>query len=374
MNDQELVKAKLEHANLTVADKPYEFSTAITLTREQLGRINTTPGGVNIPISEVIDNYPQVEDRLKRVFANQYSLDDHVKSPLNFMLVNAGIYGIKSPDPYGGMTLGGTLTLPAVHAATMPTDEISPCGGHRKLLPGSKPHYFVNGFPHVFHHTLSHNNVDNQYELIENKSVLNTRLVFPNMQVEGNGGVLPSDDKALVDYVKNKNNGVFIIGHQVNENSVYPGGDRPTITEVLSADARQGGSVKSQHLIAVKNGTFPATWYNNAVDKRHIRDEGVVVPVDDFAHKTYHFIDSCNESRATNFHTAGIWWDVDHINLTNIPKITAKLKFKILPIVPYHEYGKEHIPYQNFVKHLRNEITQVDKPFKTPPVFLDRDM
>lgn len=364
MQDQEILKAKLEHANFTVADKPYEFSTGITLDQDKLVGIHQTKHGMNIPVAEIIDDYDSLEDRLKRVFANQYSLDEHEKLPLNFMLIDCGIYGIKSPDPYGGMSIAGTLTEPAIHAATMPDDEISVCGQYKKMLPINSPHHFMNGKPHMFCHTLSHSNVDQMYPLLSSDSQLNCRMIFPNKKVEGTGGVLPEDCESLISYVKNKDNGVMLHSHTVCHDSMYPNYDRPTVTEVLSADARSGGTVKSQHLIALKNGTFPVTWYmSREEDKKHIKDDGVLAPIDDYAFKTFHFIDSCNESRATNFKRLGIWVDMDHMKVEKVPKVTAKMKFKILPIVPYHEEGKEHIPYQNFIRHIKRELQQVDKPF-----------
>jgi hypothetical protein len=362
MHDQKILKAKLEHANYTVADQPYEFSTTMTLDEDKLKQIHSTDGGVHIPLSSVIDNYDKVENRLKRVIGDQYSLDDHKKLPINFLLVDAGISGIKSPDPYGGMTLGGSITLPAVHAATLPTDELTPCRRHRKLLPINQPHYFINGNPHAFSHTLSHHNVDNEYKLLGSDSKLNSRMVFPSKKAEGSGGELPSDPRLLVDYVKGSD--VFLHGHVVDQDAMYPSGN-PTVTEILSADARAGGSVKSQYLVAIKNGNYPVVWWQSKKeDEKHIRDEGAVVPIDDFAYRMFHFIDSCNEARSTNFDKCCIWWDIDHLNIHRVPKITAKLKFKILPVVPYHEEGKEFVPYQNFVRHLKSEIDQVDKPFQ----------
>lgn len=361
MSDQKILKAKLEHANYTVADQPYEFSTTMTLNSDQLERISASTNGTHIPLAEVIDNYDQVEDRIKRIMGDQYSLDDYKKLPLNFLLIDAGISGIKSPDPYGGMTLGGTITLPAVHAATLPIDELTPCKRHKKLLAIDRPHYFINGAPHAFSHTLSHNNVDNEYKLLGSDFKLNNQMIFPSGEPEGSCGVLPQDSKLLVQYVQNGD--VFLHGHVVDQDSMYPLGN-PTRTEILSADARQGGSVKSQHLVAVKNGNYPVAWYQSEkADEKHLRDEGVVTPIDNFAYKTFHFIDSCNEARSTNFNNCCIWWDIDHMNVAKVPKITAKLKFKILPIVPYHSEGKKFVPYQNFIRHLKNEIVQVPKPF-----------
>jgi hypothetical protein len=263
------------------------------------------------------------------------------------------------------MSIGGTLTMPAIHAATMPTDELTPDGQYRKLLSINMPHHFIGGRPHMFHHTMSHNNVDNSYDLLRADSRLNNRLIFPSTKkTEGSGGTIPSENADLVEYVKNKCNGVFLHGHTVNNQSMYPSNQRPTMTQMLTSDARDGGTVKTQNLVAVRDGTFPATWYQTKEsDRKHIRDEGVVAPIDDYAYKLYHFVDSVNEARATNFKTMGMWMDVDHMKIGNIPKITAKIKFKILPIVPYHEEGKEYIPYHNLVRHLKREIEQVDKPF-----------
>lgn len=360
---QAMIQAKLDHADYTVADTPYEFSTGMTLNRDQIAQIQNNPGGSNIPLAEVIDNYESIEDRIKRLMADQYSLNSHTKLPLNFMLINASIHGIKSPDPYGGMSLGGTLTMPAIKAATTPIDILTPCGKYRRLLPViNHPHYYINGSPHAFCHTMSHNNVDNEYKLLGPESVLNTKLVFPTKETEGmTGGVLPSNHAELIPYARQR---ASLHLHEANQNSVYPVGN-PTITEMLSADSKQGGALKSQYVVSIKNGNYPTEWYKEKPqDSVHIKDEGVVAPIENFALKTFHFIDSLNESRCANFKNTGIWWDMDHLKCEKIPKITAKLKFKILPIVPFHKDGeKEHIPYQNFIRHLKAELDHVDKPF-----------
>lgn len=370
MQDQPLIKAKLEHANYTVADQPYEFSTKITLDKNHLRRIYAEKEGLNIPFSEVIDDYPNFKRRLQHVFSDQYSLSDPEKLPLNFMLLNAGITGIKSPDPFGAMSIHGALTLPSIHAATMPTDIVTPCGRFRKIVPTNMPHEYCGAQPYAFNHTLSHHNIDNYYDLISHDSKLNNQLVFPSsMAKEGTGGVIAggNDVDLMMGYLKNRRNGVLLHGHAFNTDTVYPEG-KPTVTEMLTSQARSSkgeANVKSEHLVAIKNGCLPVSWYHSDdSEKKHIRDEGVLVPIDNFAHKTYHLIDSCNEARSTNFENCGIWWDIDHDNVDKIPKITAKVKFRILPIVPYHEDDeKVFVPYHNFVKHLKAQLVKVDKPF-----------
>jgi hypothetical protein len=369
--EQPLIKAKLDHANYTVADTPYEFSVKINLDKNQLRRINETKGGLNIPMSDVIEDYPLFKKRLQHVFSDQYSLKDPEKLPLNFLLLNAGITGIKSPDPYGSMGIHGALTMPAVHAATMPTDVTTPDGRFKKILPVNIPHEYKGGDPYVFHHTPTHFNVDNYYDLISHDNVLNNQLVFPSsMNKEGTGGVVPGggDVNFMMKDLKNRNKGLLMYGHAVNNDTVYPE-CRPTVTEMLTSQARSSrgeANVKSDFLVAIRNGSFPASWYqNDAKERKFVRDEGALTPIDNFANKMYHFIDSCNEARSTNFENCGMWWDIDHLNLEKVPKITAKIKFRIVPIVPYHE-GDEKIfvPYHNFVKHLKNQLVEVDQPFK----------
>lgn len=360
MQHQEIVKAKIDHANFTVADVPYKFSTAITLNAEQLERIKNNEEGFPIPLSEVIDDVVKVEDSIKKRMGFNYSMDDYDKMPFNFVLLDASITGIKSPDANGSMMLGGSLTLPAVHAATLPFDEVSSCGRHRKILPYKAPLHFIKGNPHVFTHTLTHTGASLEYSLLD-RSAINPRMIFPGGDVEGTMGALPMDDDELVRHAKQR---LVLHGHVINDRSVYPNEAlRPTCTEVISADSRDGGAVKSQHLVALRNGSFPVAWYmSKEADKKFHRDEGVVAPIDDFVHKTYHFIDSCNESRATNFNECCVWWDVDQ--LKGVPQIKAKLNFEILPIVPYYDKeSKVYVPYQNMVKHLRSQILKVDKPF-----------
>lgn len=361
-----IVESKSEHAKFTVADTPHEFSTGITLSPKQLKLVNDTPGGHHFKLSDLIDNYPAFEDRLKLLYANQYSLDDPDKFLLNFLLISAGISGIRTPDPYNGLTFGGSLTQRAHHAGTMPTDVLTPDKEHKKLLARNVAPSFIDGHDHTFSHTLTPEMAKKNYTLLNEGFVLNDRLICPQTKArEGTGGVLPDDNRALVEYVKNRANGVFLPGHSVNNESMYPTKSHlPTRTEMLTADSKKGGVVESQHSVALRNGGFPSTWYETkADDQRHIRDEGVQAPLDDFAYKNFHFIDSLNEARSTNFHNTGLWLDMDHFKLDNVPKVTAKLSFKILPIVPYHAEGKEFIPYHNFVKHLKSEITEVDKPF-----------
>jgi hypothetical protein len=361
-----IIQSKLDHANYTVADRPYEFSTGITLTPTLLEKMNNTRGGCNFQLSEVIDNFPSVETRLKQLFTNQYSLDDPDKFLLNFLLISAGITGIRTPDPYNGRTIAGTLTQPAVHASTMPTDVLSADRQHKKMLPFNFPASFVDGHEHAFTHTLTPEMASHNHILLDGSSMLNDRLIFPqNRDREGTGGSLPPDDDVLVNYVKNKNNGVLVHGHSVNNDSMYPT-DRhyPTREEMLTADAKKGGVVETQHIVALRDGGFAPTWYDSKDNDRvHKKEKGVQAPIDDFARKTYHFIDSMNEARSTNFHNTGLWMDIDHGNLPKIKGITAKMSFKILPIVPFHKEGKEFIMYHNFVKHLKDEIKVVDRPF-----------
>lgn len=370
MTEQPLIKIKQEHANYTVADQPYEFSTKVTFNKDHLKRISESKNGANFVFSDIIDDYPRLEKRLKHVFADQYSLSDPEKLPLNFLLLNAGITGIKSPDPYGAMSIHGALTMPVVHGATMPTDVLVDGGKYKKILPLNMPHEYNGAEPYIFHHTMTHNNIDNYYDLIRHDSKLNHKLIFPSsMAMEGTGGVIPGDGDVdiMMEYLKDKKNGVLLHGHAINTDNVYPNGI-PTITEMLTSQGRSTkgeANVKSEYLVAIKKGAFPETWYHSDDgDKKYIRDEGVLTNIDNFAHKKYHLLDSYNEARSTNLRSSGMCIDIDHINVDKIPKITAKVKFRIIPIVPCHDKeDKVFVPYHNFVKHVKSQLVKVDKPF-----------
>jgi hypothetical protein len=93
------------------------------------------------------------------------------------------------------------------------------------------------------------------------------------------------------------------------------------------------------------------------------REEGALVPLDNYVNDMYDFMDGINESRCTNFETLGLWMNLDC--LKDVPKVTSKLSFRIVPIVPRHkDGGKLMIPYNNYMKHLTHALSAVDKPFR----------
>ena len=353
MDEQSILKAKLEHADLyTVADQPMDVTMTATLDKDQLKAISGSREGHVIPIADVVDNFDDVEASLKKKLAFNYSLDDPSKFKLNFLLLDANISEIQSPDNNGGMVIGGSLAFPQMYSSTMSIDDISPCGSYRKVLDLDAPTHFVMGQPHAFSHSLKHSRVDVSHPLITRFSKLNPVLVFPDGSIKGSGGVPHPKYAELASKA-------MLHGHTIDNETMYPEGSYSTITEVLSADSSGHGGVKSQHLVAIPNKAWPRHWYTQK--KSCDREQGAVVPLADYASDMYQFIDGYNQSRSTNFKKCGIWWNAEC--LKEVPQIKAKLSFRIVPIVPKHKEGKELIPYNNFVRHLTSVITKVDKPF-----------
>lgn len=351
---QTIVRAKHDHDELyTIADQPMDLTTTITLDEEKLSLIAASREGHVIPIMELIDNYEDFENYYRKKLAFNYSLDGHEKFPVNFLLLDATISDIQSPDNNGGMVLGGSLAFPSMYSSTLPIDELSPCGGYRKILDHDAPIHFVMGQPHAFSHSLKHSRVDASHPLITRHSKINPQILFPDGSIRGTGGVPPPK---YADLAKN----AILHGHVIDNESMYPEGSYSTITEILSADSSGHGGVKSKHLVALPNKSWPRQWYRGR--KTCDREQGAVVELGDYATDMYDFIDQNNASRSTNFKKCGIWWNAE--TLKKVPQIKAKLSMRIVPIVPKHADGKELIPYNNFVKHLSSVITTVDKPFK----------
>lgn len=353
MDEQSIVRAKLDHDELyTIADQPMDLTMTATIDKDQLKAISASREGHVIPIAEVVDNYEDVEASLKKKLAFNYSLDDPSKFPVNFLLLDASISDIQSPDNNGGMVIGGSLALPQMYSSTMSIDDISPCGEYRKIIDHDAPVHYVMGQPHAFSHSLKHSRVDVSHPLITRHSKINPQILFPDGKIRGSGGVPPPK------YAELKNN-ALLHGHVIDNESMYPEGSYSTVTEMLSADSSGHGGVKSRHLVAIPNKAYPRHWYKDR--KSCDREQGAVVDLGDYASDMFDFIDQYNASRSTNFKKCGIWWNAEI--LKEVPKIKAKLSFRIVPIVPRHVEGKELIPYNNFVKHLLSVITKVDKPF-----------
>lgn len=353
MDEQSILRAKLEHNDLyTTADQPMDITVTATLDSEQLKAITENKQGHVIPISEVVDNYDDVTESLRRKLAFNYSLDEPSKFKLNFLLLDANISNIQSPDNNGGMVLGGSLAFPNMYSSNMPTDQISKCGKYRKVIDLNAPSHFVIGQEHAFSHSLKHSRVDVSHPLLSRHSKINPIILFPDGNIRGSGGVPPPMFASL-------GSDAMLHGHTIDNASMYPG-KYSTLTEVLTADGSGHGGIKSQHLVAIPNDAYPRSWYKEK--KSCDREQGAVVPLNDYARDMYDFIDNYNQSRSTNFDKCAIWWNAEC--LKKVPQIKATLGFRIVPIVPRHKEGKVLIPYNNFVKHLTRSIHKVDKPFQ----------
>jgi len=338
--------------NYTVADQPMDITMSASLNRKHLDAIQDNERGYIVPISEMVDNYDKVEESIKKKLAFNYSLDDASKFPFNFLMLDGSVSDIQSPDNSGGMVLGGSLALPAVSGGTLPTDDVSPCGNYKKVLDHDAPIHYVLGEPHSFSHALKHSNVGSSYPLITRQSKLNQPMLFPTGQIRGTGGVSPTRYNDLI-------RKSLLYGHDIRNDTVYPDAKYNTVTETMNVHGMTGG-VTSSNLVGIPHSAWPASWYTERPSYRN--DNGMVVPLDEYASSMYEFIDQYNSSRPTNFNNAGIWWNGEMIK--NVPKIKAKLSFRVAPIVPANGDGKELIPYNNFLKHLSASLRRTDKPLE----------
>lgn len=351
MDKHSIVKAKLDHENLyTIADQPMDVTMSATLNSDQLDLIKNSRAGHVIPISQVVDHYSDVEDSLKKKLAFNYSLEDHSKLPLNFLLLDASISDIQNPDNRGGI-LGGSLALPQMYAINMPIDDISPCGAYKKILDYDAPVHYVMGQAHSFAHSLRHHN-DSTYPLLARHSRINPQLIFPDGKIRGSGGVPPPK---YADLAKT----AVLHGHLIDNESMYPEGSFSTVSEEYAITS--DGKSKSYHVVALPEKSWPRQWYRDIESRNH--DLGALVDLEEYASDAYNFLDKYHASRCTNFDKCGVWWNFKPNKEDAKKELRVKFNFRIIPIVPKHSEGKEMIPHRNYMKHLSKVIHTTSKPF-----------
>jgi hypothetical protein len=340
-----IAEAKKEHERMTLADQPLAFTTTCTLTNAQILASAKNPEGIVIPFSQMIDGYDTMKRRLQSVLATNYSLDESSKFPLNFLLMSLDISDIQSPDSNGGIFFAGSLAFPYIKGHSFPHEHVSDSMKFRKIIDFTEPVEFARE-AHKFTHPLKHETVVAKYNLINEHTRINPRLVFPDRTVPGKGGVF-SPQSAILH------------GHAITHDTALPDDEQCTVSEVLSAEGgTHGAGVKSRQLVGLHERAYQRRWFQD--NPAYDRENGAVVPLEMYSRAVYEFLDNMNSSRSVNFDTAGLW--INTRILKEVPLITFKLSFKIYPIVPVHEENKELVPYHNFVKHLRGAMRVTDKP------------
>ena len=142
-------------------------------------------------------------------------------------------------------------------------------------------------------HPFNNSTVDKSYELLRKDMLLNQPLLFPDGKVRGRGGRLPDvlDERSIM-----------LHGHTISNDSAFPDGQRPTVSEALSA----GDGVVSEYFVALPKNSYPRSWY--AGEPKYNHESGAVVPLPHFVGGVYEFIDNMNSSRVTNFKDSGVWF------------------------------------------------------------------
>lgn len=357
MSDHPIFQSKIHHIEKKkFTDSPIQFTTTATVLRDDLLAIRKDPDGKVITFDKLIDNFKSVEDYLKRSIASCHSLDGHEKYELNFLLSDIKISDIQTPDNDGGLVVAGSLAMPYIDGITYPTDENN--GEFRKILDLSKPTAFALGKPHSFVHSLKHNNIGKEHVLVDHKSKTLPSIKYPDGKVVGKGDFAVEysarDDGSLQVVPKGP---IMMHGHVITNKSVYGDSEaRPTYSEHLRPTSNDGVQVDTH--VHVPPNTYQESWFVNKA--QYSTSNGPVVPFNEYAQGTYDFLGTFNYSRPTNFHSSGIWFNMQY--LKEISCLKFLLTFRIIPIVDCHEEGTvEGIPFANLTKHLKSKLKLADK-------------
>jgi hypothetical protein len=355
MAEHPIFKGKVEHLeSKTFTDSPIEFTTSATILKDDLDRIRLSPAGHVMTWGQMMDNRQAVEDYLRQTIASSHSLEDPSKYDLNFLLSDAHVSDIQSTDNNGGLVLAGTLAMPHVEGMTFPGDVHN--GRFRKVFDVRRPKHFAMGNPHSFMHSLKHGTVTNRYPLITAESQTLPHVKYPNGEIHGGSPF-------AVEFVDRPDGTVavrprgpgMLHGHLINNDTVYGGTDaRPMVQQYLRPTA--GDGVQTENHVHVPSGIYQESWFMKR--PQYHTEKGPVVPLDEYTQGTYDFLDQVNSSRSTNFDSSGIWWNAQY--LKEVPCIKLFLTLRVVPIVDFHEEGKDAIPYTNLRRHVKAQMREMD--------------
>lgn len=355
MAEHPIFKAKVDHMeSKTLTDSPVEFTTSATILHPDLDRIKKTKGGCVLTWGEMMDDRQGVEDYLRRTVGASHSLDDPHKQDFNFLLADAHVSDIQSPDNSGGLVLAGTLAMPHVDGITFPGDIHN--GKYRKVFDVRRPKSFAVGQPHSFMHTLKHSTVQNRYPLITAESQTLPHVKYPSGEIHGGSpfsvGFEEREDGTTA--VRTRAS-PLLHGHMINNENVYCGADaRPEVQQYLRPTA--GDGVQTENHVHVPTKTYQECWFLKR--PQYHTEKGPVVPLDDYTQGAYDFLDQVNSSRSTNFDSSGIWWNAQYFK--DVPCIKMFLTLRIVPIVDLHGEGRDDIPYTNLRRHIKAQMKEMD--------------
>lgn len=358
MKDNAIYHAKEAHKDMTVTDMPVTMSADMEISAAQMKRIASSKHGAVLKLSDVIVESEAVKENILNTLASSYYFKENQDMDFNFLLVNASIKDIHSTMHTG--SIGCTLAFPAMYGCSLPTDDISSCGQFRKLLDLDGPMNFLKGRRHSVVYRFGSPIVE-PFELINRTSRLNPKIVFPGDdfrggECRGSGGSMPQD---FVDVRKMR-----LHTHAVDNANMYGNGPKPTLSETINTtDDFRGADYQSDYVVALPEQSFPRSWY---VGNQHLdHEKGAVIKLDRYVTNMYDFMDTINQSRATNLDKCGLWIDAK-LPKDELDVVYGELELRVIPIVPLSTSGKENIPYYNLHRHVKNSLIQTKKPFQDP--------
>lgn len=356
MRDNAIYNAKEAHKEMTVTDVPVTVVADFEIPAEQIKRIAGSKHGTVLRLHDVITEADAVKENIMHTLASSYFFKENQDVDFNFLLVNASVR-----DMWSSMTMGSlacTLAFPAMYGCSLPTDDISSCGKYRKLLDLDGPMTFLKGRRHSVVHRFG-TAISEPYELISRTSLLNPKIVFPGddfcgSECRGTGGSMPQD---FVDVRKMR-----LHTHAVDNDNMYGTGPKPTVSEAIGPrSGYSGADYQSEFVVGLPEESYQRSWY---VDNEKLNHEkGAVIKLDRYVNNMYDFMDTINQSRATNFEKCGLWFDAK-LPKDELAPVYGQLEMRVIPIVPLATSGKENIPYYNLHRHVKNSLIQTKKPFE----------
>lgn len=342
--------------NYTLASTPLDFSVTCTISGEVLNKIKGNPEGEVLLFREMIDNFDDVlEDLVRDVQAN-YSLRDisELKKNFNFLLTDLSVGDIQTMDNTGGLVVGGSLVLPAIDCITHPVEHRN--GLWKKLHDLDAPKAYVLGKRHAFVQPLKPSELHRVHKLISAESRTLNPVLYPNNNIVG-GASSPIVYKVRPDQsLEVKAHGpVLLHGHLINNATSYANPKRPVCSQYLRP--MPGDAIQTEYHIHLPNGSYPHAWFHKRPELQ--KEDGCLVPIDDYTQACYDFMQQVNSNRSTNFDSSGIWWNCQMMR--DVPCMKFTLNFRVVPIIEVHEDNAESIPYAVLRKHLRSQLVHTDR-------------
>lgn len=342
--------------NYTLASTPQDISVTCTIPGDVLTKIKGNPEGEVLLFSEMIDEFDSVLHDLAADVQANYSLRDlsEIKKNFNFLLTDLSISDIQTMDSNGGLVVGGSLVLPALDCISHPVEHRN--GTWKKLHDLDAPKAYVLGKRHAFVQPLKSSEMSRTHHLIKAESRTLNPVLYPNMNIVG-GSSSPIAYKVRPDQSLevHAHGPVLLHGHMINNGTAYANSKRPICSQYLRP--MPGEAIQTEYHIHLPTGSYPHAWFHKRTELQ--KEDGCLVPLDDYTQACYDFMQQVNSNRSTNFSSSGIWWNTQMMR--DVPCMKFTLNFRIVPIIEIHEDNAESIPYAVLRKHLRSQLVHTDK-------------